>query len=110
MADKIHLEIDVTALDAMRKSGDTVTVLDVREPQEIAICTLDGSLNIRMADIPDSLDRIPKDGALCVMCHSGARSMQVTQFLRAQGFAKAQNVAGGIDAWAQLVDTAMARY
>jgi rhodanese-related sulfurtransferase len=45
-----------------------------------------------------------------VHCHHGGRSMQVTRWLRQQGFAKAQSMAGGIDAWAAEIDTSLPRY
>ena len=110
MTDEASLEIDVSALHKMREDGTTHTVLDVREPQELEICSLSDALAIRMMDIPESLDKLPKDCALIIMCHSGMRSMQVTQWLRMNGFEHAQNLAGGIDAWAAVHDPDMQRY
>jgi rhodanese-related sulfurtransferase len=40
----------------------------------------------------------------------GARSERVTAFLRASGFARAVNLAGGIDAWSREIDPAVPRY
>ncbi len=110
MTDELPLEIDVQTLHEMRGDNTAHIVLDVREPQELDICSLSGALTIRMMEIPDQLDKLPKDGALVVMCHSGMRSMQVTQWLRQNGFAQAQNLSGGIDAWAQAFDPDMNRY
>ncbi|MGY8990514.1 MAG: rhodanese-like domain-containing protein [Rhodospirillales bacterium] len=110
MTDETPLEIDVAALNKMREDGIAHTVLDVREPQELDICALSDALVIRMAEIPESLDKLPKDGAIIVMCHSGMRSMQVTQWLRMNGYENAQNLAGGIDAWAATFDPEMQRY
>lgn len=110
MTDDVPLEIDVEALHRMREDGTAHTLLDVREPQELEICALPDALTIRMMDIPESLEKLPKDGALVVMCHSGMRSMQVTQWLRVNGFENAQNLAGGIDAWAAAFDPEMQRY
>jgi rhodanese-related sulfurtransferase len=47
---------------------------------------------------------------LVVVCHHGVRSMNVTAWLRRQGFEKAQSLRGGIDAWSVEVDPAVARY
>ena len=47
---------------------------------------------------------------LIVVCHSGMRSWQVTQWLRQQGIDKATNLSGGIDSWAREIDTNMATY
>ena len=85
-------------------------LLDVREPDEIATCAVAGSLLIPMRQIPDNLAQLPKDRHILVMCHHGGRSQRVTQFLRANGYDHATNVAGGIDAWAEQIDPALARY
>ncbi|MEL0106143.1 MAG: rhodanese-like domain-containing protein [Rhodospirillaceae bacterium] len=110
MTDDAPLEIDVEALHKMREDGTAHTLLDVREPQELDICSVSDSLNIRMMDVPESLEKLPKDNPLVVMCHSGMRSMQVTQWLRMNGYENAQNLAGGIDAWAAAFDPDMQRY
>jgi adenylyltransferase/sulfurtransferase len=36
--------------------------------------------------------------------------MRVTQFLRAQGYTAVSNIAGGINAWAEQIEPALARY
>ena len=76
------MEITVQDLHALRASGEPVTILDVREPDELAICKIDGSIDIPMREIPGNLDKIPRTGALVVICHSGMRSLQVTRWLR----------------------------
>ena len=102
------LEIDVTTAAQLLREG--ALLLDVREPFEVAICAVAGSRPIPMRQIPESLPDLPRDQPILVLCHVGQRSMRVTQFLRANGFAKATNVAGGIDAWADQIDPALARY
>ena len=102
------LEIDVTAAAAHLRAG--ALLIDVREPAEVAICAIAGSRLIPMQQIPAQLDTLPRDRLILVHCHHGGRSLRVTQFLRAQGFTQVSNVAGGIDAWAELIDPALARY
>jgi len=46
---------------------------------------------------------------VCI-CHHGVRSAQVVAFLDRLGFDSAYNLAGGIDAWSQLVDPGVPRY
>lgn len=106
----ISPEIDVQALADLRAAGSEHTVLDVREPHEIDICALPGSLCIPMQQIPYRTDDLPRDRPLVVLCHHGTRSRHVTAFLRQSGFANASNLAGGIDAWALQIDPTMARY
>ncbi len=43
-------------------------------------------------------------------CHHGMRSQQAAMFLKQKGFSKVYNLAGGIDAWSQAVDSAVPRY
>ena len=63
-----------------------------------------------MRQIPEQVSTLPRDEYLLIHCHHGGRSLQVTQFLRAQGFTAVSNVAGGINAWAEAFDPAMQRY
>lgn len=104
------MEISVQELDAMRKEGKDHMLLDIREPQEVAICAIDRSEHIPMNTLPDNLARIPKDKPVVVMCHVGGRSWQVTQWLRAQGYENAVNLEGGIAAWSAAIDPKMATY
>ena len=55
-------------------------------------------------------DNLPTDQLLVVICHHGARSQMVVDFLRSAGFNNAVNLDGGIDAWACDVDPSMPRY
>ena len=47
---------------------------------------------------------------IIVYCHLGGRSLPVAHWLRQQGFAQAQSLAGGIDQWAAEIDPGMPRY
>ena len=102
------LEID--AATAARELQTGAMLLDVREPEELAICSLPGSTDIPMREVPAALERLPQDRDILVLCHHGSRSLMVVRFLRAHGFERAITVAGGIDAWAQVVDPSLPRY
>jgi len=102
------LEIDVVTAARLVQTGQAV-LLDVREPDELAICQIPGSLPIPMREIPARVAELPETHVL-VLCHHGGRSARVTQFLRSSGFAHVTNVAGGIDAWAEQIDPSLARY
>ncbi len=103
-------EIGVAELKRWLDEGKKPAIIDVREGSEYEICRIAGSLHIPMGTIPDSLDRLPKDGPLVVTCHHGGRSARVVSWLRQQGIDRAINLAGGVDQWAAQVDPAMARY
>lgn len=104
----LPLEIDVATAAQQLRGG--ALLLDVREPFEVAICQLEGSRHVPMRQIPETLPELPRDQPILVLCHHGGRSLRVTQFLRANGFAQVTNVAGGIDAWATEIDPSLARY
>jgi rhodanese-related sulfurtransferase len=87
-----------------------VTLLDVREPDEIATARLAGALEIPMREVPSRLDELDRDRPLVVMCHSGGRSRRVAEFLAASGFTNVFNLRGGIDAWSLEVDSSVPRY
>ena len=94
----------------MRSTGTEHRVLDVREARELEICQLEGALHIPMADIPTRVDDLPANRPLVVLCHHGARSQMVVDFLRNAGFDNAVNLDGGIEAWACEIDPSMRRY
>jgi rhodanese-related sulfurtransferase len=102
--------ISVRELADMRSIGTEHTVLDVREARELDICRLEGALHVPMAEIPARTDDLPTNQLLVVVCHHGARSQMVVDFLRSAGFDNAVNLDGGIDAWACDIDQSMPRY
>lgn len=106
----VPLEIEVERLDAMRRAGEDHVLVDVREPWEMDLVSIEGSVPIPMRTIPDRIAEIPKDKPVVVMCHHGGRSAQVMMWLRQQGFDQATNLSGGIDAWARRIDPDMRTY
>ena len=102
------MEIEVFKLKELLENNEVV-LLDVREPYEIDICKVKGSLFIPMNEIPQKVEQLDKDKNYAVLCHSGVRSLHVTNFLNSQGF-RALNVIGGIDSWATHVDKNLKRY
>ena len=104
--------LEVTVEEARRLlSGPTPPLLiDVREPDEYAVCRIAGSRLIPMNSLSARLSEIPQDELVLVQCHHGGRSMRVTQFLRAKGYARVSNLQGGIDAWSLKIDPKVPRY
>ena len=75
-------EIDVTTLHTKMKS-ETITIIDVRSPQEYA-----------QGHLPNAKNR-----EIFLVCASGRRSHSATQTLKQKGFAKAFNILGGTRGW-----------
>ncbi len=85
--------------------------IDVREPWEFATAHIEGSLLMPMGDLPARAHQeLDPDEHLVVLCHHGQRSLNVTAWLRNQGFEQVQSLRGGIEAWSAEVDQAVARY
>jgi rhodanese-related sulfurtransferase len=91
-------------------AGERLTILDVREPWEIAIAGLPGTLNIPLQEVPARLGELDRNADLVVMCHSGGRSRRAAEFLSARGFSRVANLSGGIDAWSRDVDPDLPTY
>ena len=101
-------------LDESRKDPKLtpkVRLIDVREPWEYATAHIEGSTLIPMGEFTARAHQeLDPDDRLLVLCHHGARSLSVTNWLRQQGYDAAQSVAGGIEAWSWHVDTTVPRY
>ncbi|GAB2530003.1 rhodanese-like domain-containing protein [Rufibacter soli] len=83
---------------------EPLQLIDVREPEEWAICNLGGEL-IPLGDLPKAAPRLDKDTPLVLICHHGFRSAQALMFLQQRhGFTNLLNLKGGIHAWALEVD------
>ena len=85
-------------------------LLDVREPWEVELCSIAGSTPMPMHTVPLHCEELDPAQDIVVICHHGARSMQVAMFLERKGFAATHNLTGGVEAWANEVDPAMRRY
>ena len=102
-------EITVQELDALRKANADFTLLDVRNPDEYAICNLDGLL-IPFKELATRLTELDRNQLIIVHCHSGGRSRRATELLLKEGFKDVRNLQGGITAWANEIDEKMAKY
>lgn len=87
-----------------------VTILDVRQPDELALASLRGSINIPLHELPGRLHELNPQQTIAILCHHGMRSEMAGQFLERQGFSDVCHLVGGIDAWSLLVDANVPRY
>ena len=109
---EMPLEVDVATVNEMQQKEEAFLLLDVREQNEYDIAKIEGSVLLPMSELRLRLEELEphQDSRIVVHCHHGGRSMQVTRGLRARGYAKVQNMSGGIDAWSLQVDSSVARY
>jgi adenylyltransferase/sulfurtransferase len=101
--------ISVRTLKQRLDSGETIFVLDVREPHEADISAIGGVL-IPKDVVRQRLNEIPQDIPVVVHCRSGARSATVVRWLQDEGYQNVTNLAGGINAWAREIDPSILVY
>lgn len=107
-------EVSVETLADYFAQPESVQLVDVREPEEVAIAGLPDFQHFPLSQYPHWSAQIqhhldPHTETL-VICHHGIRSAQMCQWLLAQGFTDVKNVAGGIDAYSVRVDPSVPRY
>ncbi len=107
------MDYEITPEDVKSKldAREAFTLLDVREPWEVAAAWIEGAKLMPMGDIPSRAHQeLDPEEHIVVVCHHGVRSMNVTVWLRQQGFERVQSMRGGIDAWSRQVDGKVPMY
>lgn len=102
--------ITVHELKHLIDNQEDFQLIDVREPFENEICTLNALL-IPMGELSARFGEISKDKKVIVHCRSGARSANAFGFLEQQrSYTDLYNLTGGILAWAAEIDPTMDSY
>ena len=110
-SEKVEIgEVLPQELRARLERGARPVILDVREPEEIAIASFPGATHIPMGEIPSRITELDPGRETIVVCHHGIRSAQVAMYLTRLGFERVSNLSGGIDLWSATVDPAVPRY
>ncbi|MBU6311612.1 MAG: adenylyltransferase/sulfurtransferase MoeZ [Actinomycetales bacterium] len=93
-------------LDARERGERDFVLIDVREPIEWEIATIDGAEFIPKGEFLDgsALEKLPQDRQIVLHCKVGGRSAEVLAVLHGAGFSDAIHVGGGINAWSLQVD------
>ncbi len=89
---------------------EEIVLLDVREPWERSTACIEPSLHIPMGDIPARVQELDPEAAIVVYCHHGVRSLNVTAWLRQQGFEDVRSLRGGINRWSKTIDPKVPTY
>jgi len=102
--------ISVRDLKDRLDKGNTIFLLDVREPHEYSMAKIEGSVLIPLGELPTSLNKLNSNDEIVALCHRGMRSADAVGFLMQQGFSNVKNLIGGIDAWSLEIDSEVPRY
>jgi sulfur-carrier protein adenylyltransferase/sulfurtransferase len=102
--------VTASELKAELDRGETVQIIDVREPQEYQINRLPGSVLIPLGDLPKRYVELDPNANIVTQCKSGMRSAKAQDFLRSKGFTRVRNLTGGVLGWIDQVDPTQPKY
>lgn len=105
--------IQVHELKQRLQYGENWMILDVREPEEFAICNLEEVAETCLMPLQQlhvKAEQLPKERPIAVCCHHGVRSMYAIRYMEELGFHNLYNLEGGIHAWAREIDSLMPVY
>ncbi len=103
-------DISAPELAERLKQDDHLRLLDVREPHELQISHLPGATLIPLGQLAARLSELDSAEDMVVFCKSGTRSTRALELLLSAGFRKVKNLQGGINAWAEEVDSSLPVY
>jgi sulfur-carrier protein adenylyltransferase/sulfurtransferase len=103
---------EITARELKRRldTGESLELIDVRDPHEWAICRIEGARLVPLGSVAERLHEFDSSRTYVLHCKSGARSAKAAGLLRNAGFKSLLNLRGGVLAWAREVDPSMPTY
>jgi adenylyltransferase/sulfurtransferase len=86
--------------------GQSLEIIDVREPAEWEIVSIDGAKLVPKNEflMGDALTKLPQDKKIVLHCKSGVRSAEVLALVKAAGFTDAVHLGGGIVSWVNQIE------
>ncbi|MDP4162943.1 MAG: rhodanese-like domain-containing protein [Bacillota bacterium] len=91
-------QITVKEVEELLADKAPVNIIDVREVSEVQTGKIPGAVNIPLGLIEFRMNELDKAKDYIIVCRSGARSGQATNFLEYQGY-KVTNMTGGMMSW-----------
>lgn len=85
------------------KNNEDVSIIDVREEEEVAQGKISGAMHIPLGELPDRLDEIDQSKEHILVCRSGGRSGKAYQLLDKEGY-NVRNMTGGMLEWKDDVE------
>ena len=105
-----NTEITVQELKKIIDLDKNVQIIDIREDSERKHVSIKRTKHIKLSQLSTRIEEIKPSRNAFIMCHTGISSQAAVKWLRSNGYSKAVNVLGGIDAWSALIDTSLRRY
>ena len=92
------------------EDSSNIMLLDVREKWEFDLCHIPMSVHMPIAEVILRLPELEKENPIIIVCHNGRRSLNIGLELIEKGFENVINLKGGVDQWADDIDTSMTKY
>jgi adenylyltransferase/sulfurtransferase len=103
-------EIEPSEVAHRLAAGESLQLVDVREPHELEISRIEGADLIPLGQLAARLHELNSAREMVVFCKSGTRSARALELLAGAGFRKVKHLRGGINAWAEQVDPSLPLY
>ncbi|WP_050182297.1 rhodanese-like domain-containing protein [Domibacillus robiginosus] len=85
-------------VETLRNQGRELSIIDVRETDEVAAGKILGAVNIPLGLLEFRLQDLDKSKEHIVVCRSGGRSLMAANLLKERGY-KVINMTGGMNEW-----------
>ena len=97
----VSSRLTAVELDERRSARRDLQLIDVREAGEVALGTIESSVNVPVGQLTSRMDELARDVPTVVFCAGGYRSSLAASLLRANGFGDVSDLLGGYSAWAE---------
>jgi len=95
-------EVSVQHVFDMQKRGEPVTLLDVRDLNEVNLGKIPGAVHISRGNLETKIEAIiPRSANVVIYCATGNRSAFAAETLEQMGYGSVASLAGGFRAWAE---------
>jgi rhodanese-related sulfurtransferase len=96
-------EVSPEQVMEMQQHGEAITLLDVRDPQEVNVCKIPGTLHVSRGNLETKIEAlVPRDAHVIIYCASGNRSAFAAETMEEMGYANVASMAGGIRRWIEI--------
>jgi rhodanese-related sulfurtransferase len=95
-------QVTVQDVFDMQKRGERITLLDVRDPNEVNLGMIPGAVHVSRGNLESKIEAlIPRDAHVIIYCASGNRSAFAAETMTQMGYENVASMAGGIRGWAE---------
>jgi rhodanese-related sulfurtransferase len=95
-------EVTVQQVMEMQRTGQPVTLLDVRDLHEVNLGKIPGAVHISRGNLETKIEAvIPRASHVVIYCASGNRSAFAADTLGEMGYENVASMAGGFRGWVE---------